>query len=81
MLTPSERTLRARIAANARWSREDRTEASERQRRVLLKRFEDAVDPDRTLAPAERAARAQNALAQHMASLSLKASQARRKAS
>jgi hypothetical protein len=81
VLTASERTLRARIAANARWAHEDRTEASERQRRVLLRRFEDAVDPDRTLAPAERAARAQNALAQHMAALSLKASRARKKAS
>lgn len=77
-LTPSERTLRARIAANARWSREDRTEASDRQRSVLLKRFSDEVDPDGRLPQRERAIRAQNALQAHMLKLSFRAARARR---
>ena len=78
MLTPSERTLRARLAANTRWASEDRGHASERQRRVMLERFENAVDPDGSLRPAERAARAQNAMAAHMQSLAFKSVKARR---
>jgi hypothetical protein len=78
VLTSSERTLRARIAANARWSREDRTQASERQRSVILRRFEDEVDPDHSLTESERATRATNALQAHMARLSLAAARARR---
>ena len=78
VLTPSERTIRARIAANDRWSREDRTEASERQRRVIAKRFEDLVDPNGELDPVERAKRAENALQAHMARLALASAKARR---
>jgi hypothetical protein len=78
VLTKSERILRARIAANSRWSREDRGEASERQRQVLLRRFEDEVDPEHRLPADERAQRAANALSAHMLRLSLAASKARR---
>jgi len=77
-LSPSERTLRARIAAHARWSREDRAAASERQRNVLLRRFEDEVDPTGTLSADERARRASNALQAHMARLAYASARARR---
>jgi hypothetical protein len=80
-LSPSERRLRAQVAANARWAREDRGLASERQRRVMLTRFEDQVDPDRSLSSAERAQRAANAMAEHMARLALRSARARRVAS
>jgi hypothetical protein len=42
-----------------------------------LARFDRLVDPDGTLPPEERARRARAALRSHMASLSLKASQAK----
>jgi hypothetical protein len=46
----------------------------------MFARFEDAVDPDRKLPPAERQARANNAMAAHMQSLALKAVRARKAA-
>jgi hypothetical protein len=81
VLTPSERTIRARLAANARWANESRAAASERQRRNLERRFEDAVDPDRTLSADERARRAKSAQAAHMAKMTLASVKARKKAS
>jgi hypothetical protein len=81
VLSPSQRSLRAQIAANARWSREDRTTASDRQRQVILRRFEDQVDPDRKLSAEERDKRARNALAAHMARLAFKSAKARKAAS
>lgn len=77
MLTSVERSLRARRAAHARWAREDRSAASERQRQIMLERFEREVDPAGTLPPAERAKRAANALSSHMAGLAYKASRSR----
>jgi hypothetical protein len=81
VLTPSERKLRARVAANARWAQEDRAQASERQRLVLLTQFEDEVDPNRQLTASERAKRANNALHAHMARLALRSARARRERS
>lgn len=49
-----------------------------RARAKFLARFEDQVDPQRQLEPAERARRAEAALKAHMARLSLRASKARR---
>lgn len=77
-LSPSERRLRAQLAAHARWSREDRGAASARQRRVILRRFENEVDPDGKLSPDERAKRANNAMQSHMSKLALASSRARR---
>lgn len=76
-LTPAQRTLRARKAALARWSQEDPTENAERGQRGLLDKFEQEVDPNNQLAPAERARRAEAARKAHMAGLALKSSQAR----
>lgn len=77
-MTASERSMRASIAANARWANTDRRTESERARRAQLDRFEVEVDPDGTLDPDERARRADNARRAHMQRLALKSAQARR---
>ena len=55
-MTPQQRRLRARIAANARWSRpmarEDQAAAA---RSAMHTRLERQVDPDGSLAPEMRA--------------------------
>jgi hypothetical protein len=79
-LTPKERSLRASIAANTRWSREDPRPALAEVRAGFARRFEDKVDPDRSLPADERARRARAAMRAHMQSLSLKSAKARRKA-
>jgi hypothetical protein len=82
MLTPNERRLRGRAAANARWSDEDqRAAASEAQRKRQLDHFEDQVDPHRRLPQSVRTARARQALRAYMQFLSLRASRARREQS
>ena len=79
-LTPTERSLRASIAANTRWSREDPRPALAEVREGFARRFENQVDPDRVLSPDERARRAKRAMRAHMQSLSLRSAKARRKA-
>ena len=72
-MTPTERTLRARLAAHARWKRsEDPVAATEPARAGFFARFEDEVDPDRVLDPAVRATRAHHALCEHMTRLRLR---------
>jgi hypothetical protein len=78
-LTPSERVIRAQIAANTSWANtEDRALRTAPARRALLEKFEDQVDPDRKLTPKERAKRAENARKAHFQRLALKAVKARR---
>lgn len=80
-LTPAERSLRASIAANTRWSRADKTERSRVAQAgcdALLESFAKQVDPDRSLEPAERAKRARYAYTAHMQRLSLASARARR---
>ncbi|MGH3549765.1 MAG: hypothetical protein ACRDQU_16995 [Pseudonocardiaceae bacterium] len=76
-LTPSQRSIRARIAANTRWSREDPAPTGPRGQAGLMARFEREVDPDRTLLPAERARRADSARKAHMQRLALASAKAR----
>jgi hypothetical protein len=72
-MTPAERTLRARLAAHARWKRcEDPVAATSAARAGFFARFEDEVDPYRILDPAVRATRAHHALCEHMARLRLR---------
>jgi len=79
-MTPSERRLRASAAGHGKWAKEpDRTAATAPGRAAFLRRFEDQVDPDRTLDPAERARRAQSALRSHMMALALRSAVARRR--
>jgi hypothetical protein len=80
-LTPSERVLRARLAAHEKWAQTgDRTAAIATARQAFLDRFERQVDPDGILDPAERARRAESAKRAHFLRLSLKSARARRKA-
>ena len=56
-MTPEQRRLRARIAANARWSRPmARTDQAVAARAAILARLERQVDPAGSLTPEERAA-------------------------
>jgi len=48
-LTPEERTQRARLAAQVRWSRHDPVAGTEPARRGFNEKFIDEVDPDRIL--------------------------------
>lgn len=77
--TKAERSLAASIAANTRWSDvEDRTAATAPARRALERKFEDQVDPERALDPAERAKRVANARRAHYQRLALAAVKARK---
>lgn len=80
-LTPAERTMRAKIAANARWAKATQSEREAQGKTARAgfdARFEDEVDPNRTLPPEERARRAANAKRAHMQRLALKSAKARR---
>ncbi len=79
-LSPSERSLRARLAAHTLHSRVDPTQHTAPARKAFLERFEREVDPDGKLDPADRARRADHARKAYFAGLSLKSAQARRKA-
>jgi hypothetical protein len=77
-LTPEQRTLRAKIAANTRWSREDPTENVKRANAGFQRRFLEQVDREFPGLPeAERQRRAQAGLRAYMAQLALKSSKAR----
>ena len=77
-MTPAERTLRARIAAHARWAREpDRTKATQAARNGLGAMFEAQVPPEIT-DPEARAKAAENLRRAYYARLSLAAAKARR---
>jgi hypothetical protein len=74
-LTPEQRSLRARIAANTRWSRENGRANAERAQRGLLTKFYDQTDP--ALPDAERWRRADSLRRVHMQRLAFKSSKAR----
>jgi hypothetical protein len=76
-LSPEQRKLRAQIAANTRWSREDPRVGTARARAAWYRRFLDQVDPDRTLPPAERDRRVQAAVRAEMQRLAFLSSKAR----
>ena len=80
-MTPEQRQLRARMAAHVLHSRVDSTAHTEPARRAFLARFEDHVDPDRSLPPAERRRRAEHAKRAHMQALAMKSAKARRRPS
>lgn len=75
-LTPSERSLHARMAAH-RQHAAGRTNTAP-ARAAFLDRFEREVDPDLTLDPAERARRAEHARKAYFTGLALKSAKARR---
>lgn len=78
--TPGERTLAARMAANARWAKcQDRTAATAAARAAQQRKREDEVDPERKLSPQERARRADNLMRAQLQRAALKQAQARRR--
>ncbi len=77
-LTPSERTLRARMAAHASHARHDPKERTQPARDKFDERFLDEVDPDRQLPEAERNRRATHARKSYFTGLALKSAKARR---
>lgn len=78
-MTPTERVLRARIAAYSLHAMHDARETTAAARAAFLRRFEDEVDPDRVLPESERLRRADSARRAHFARLALKSLQRRRK--
>lgn len=76
-LTPAQRSLRGKIGANTRWSREDPALTAARGQAGLQARFEREVDPDGTLSLAERTRRAEAAYKAHMQRLALASAKAR----
>lgn len=76
-LTPSERSLRSRLAAHEVHARGKTNTAP--ARKAFLDRFEREVDPQGKLDPAERARRAEHAKSAYFARLALKSAQARRR--
>lgn len=68
-----------RIGAHTRWATEtDRSAATQPARDAMARKFEDQVDPDRTLAPDERAKRVENARSAYYQRLAMKSAQSRR---
>ncbi len=68
-----------RIGAHVSWARTvDRSARTAPARAAFDRRFEDEVDPDRLLDPADRARRADSARKAYYAKLALLSAQARR---
>ena len=78
-LTPSQRSLQARLAAYSLHAARDPKDTTRAARAAFLNRFEREVDPDGNLPPAERDRRAQAVLKAHMTRLALASSRARSK--
>lgn len=78
-LSPSERSLRARLAALTMHARHDPRVTTENARRAFLDRFEREVDPERQLPEQERRRRAEALRKAHMTRLALRSAVARRR--
>jgi len=78
MLTPAQRSIPARIAANTRWSAEDGKGNAQRAQAGLRARFlRETRERFPDLSPAEIERRADSAFRAHMQRLALKSSKAR----
>lgn len=78
-LTPTERSVRARMGAYALHSQHDPRVTTQAARAAFLQHFEEKVDPDHILPPEERARRGRAAHRAHMLRLALKSVLARRR--
>jgi hypothetical protein len=79
-LTPTERSIRAQIAAHESWAHtEDRSARTANARKAMLDKFERQVDPNNELAPSERAKRAEHLRKAHFKRLALKSARSRRR--
>jgi hypothetical protein len=77
-LSPSQRSIRARLAAHQMHARHDGREVTANARKAFVERFERQVDPDGVLPVAERQRRAEHAMRAHMARLALRSARVRR---
>jgi len=77
--TPATRSLAGQIGAHTIHSRHDSRELTKNARQAFLARFEQEVDPERVLDPAERARRAEHARKAYFARIALKRWNAQRK--
>ena len=78
MLTPQERSLRARIGAHALHAAYDPTEITSKARETFLSKFEHQVDPEGILSQEERTRRATHARKAYFARLALISARTRR---
>jgi len=78
-LTPSERSLRARIAAHAMHATHDSRDTTAAGRAAFNARFLDEVDPHRVLPEAERNRRAAHARSAFFTGLAFQSAKARRR--
>lgn len=77
-MTPAQRHLRAKLAAHESWARtENRSARTEAARTAASLRFENQVDPEGKLLPAERATRAEHARQAHIMRMALASAKAR----
>ncbi len=76
--SPTEQTLRGRLAAHTLHARRDPRQTTANGRAAFLARFEREVDPQEALDPAERRRRADQARRAYFTRLSLAAVAARR---
>ena len=77
MLSPTERSLRAKIGAYALHSQYDPRETTRKAREEFLGRFEREVDPDGVLPVAERRRRAEAARHRYFAALAFRSARTR----
>ena len=70
--------LLGRIGAHVMHSQHDAHETTKAARAAVVQKFEDEVDPERILDPADRAARAASARKAYMLRLSMKSAKVRR---
>jgi hypothetical protein len=77
-LSPTERMLRARVAAHAKHAKHDAKAAMDKARAAFFARFDRQADPDRVLPSAERERRAQQLRSAYFARLALASAKARR---
>lgn len=79
LYSAQEASLRGKIGAYALHASHDSREITAPARAAFLARFEIEVDPEGTLAPAERARRAEMAKRAYFTRLAYRSAQARRK--
>jgi hypothetical protein len=80
-MSPSERAMRARIAAFALHAKRDPRETTRAGREAFLTRFDHEVDPEGTLPEAERRRRAEAAKRAYFTALALRSARSRRRRS
>lgn len=81
-LTPTERSLRSRLASFESWAKTaDRAARTAPARTAQLARFAAKVDPDGTMTPTARAAAAEAAMRAHYTRMALASARSRRERS